>query len=85
MLEPYGLYSSSVLTVYDTYEHWTFNQTDKEKVEQRFYAGTKIPVEYLKGGYTFSKGRITFDWNFTLTRNATDPFRRIGLLGLHDT
>lgn len=30
------------------------------------------------------KGRITFDWNFTFTRNATDPFRRIGLLGLND-
>jgi hypothetical protein len=30
------------------------------------------------------KGRITFDWNFTLTRNSSDPFRRIGLLGLND-
>ena len=30
------------------------------------------------------KGRITFDWNFTFTRNASNPFRRIGLLGLND-
>jgi hypothetical protein len=30
------------------------------------------------------KGRITFDWNFTFERNSTDPFRRIGLLGLND-
>jgi hypothetical protein len=38
----------------------------------------------MKGGFPMKKGRITFDWNFTFTRNATDPFRRIGLLGLND-
>lgn len=31
-----------------------------------------------------SEGTVKFDWNFTLTRNRTDPFRRIGLLGLHN-
>ena len=30
------------------------------------------------------EGDVTFDWNFTLTRNRTDPFRRIGLLALHN-
>jgi len=30
------------------------------------------------------EGTVKFDWNFTLTRNRTDPFRRIGLLALHN-
>lgn len=86
MLEVFDWYSKSVLTVYDTYEHWTFNAEtgEKEMVPQETYGDTNIPVEYILGGYTFPKGRITFDWNFTFTRNATDPFRRIGLLALHN-
>jgi hypothetical protein len=85
MLEPFDFYSKTVLTVYDTYEHWTFNETTGQKQKDvEYLAGTNIPVQYVLGGYTFPKGRISFDWNFTLTRNATDPFRRIGLLALHD-
>lgn len=85
MLEPFDWYSKTVLTVYDTYEHWTFNETTQksEPAKQHYWGATNIPVQYLLGGYTFPKGRVTFDWNFTLTRNASDPFRRIGLLALH--
>lgn len=31
-----------------------------------------------------NEGDVTFDWNVTLTRNRTDPFRNIGLLALHN-
>ena len=31
MLEPWDFYSKTVLIVYDTYEHWTFNATTGEK------------------------------------------------------
>jgi len=31
-----------------------------------------------------NEGSVTFDWNFTFVRNSTDPFRRIGLLALHN-
>jgi len=37
----------------------------------------------MLGGMVFPKGRVTFDFNFTITRNRTDPFRDIGLLVLH--
>lgn len=30
------------------------------------------------------EGDVTFDWNFTFTRNRTDPFRQLGLLALHN-
>lgn len=72
------------MSVYDTYEHWTFNESGKFKVEPSYYEGTKIPVEFMKGGIPMKKGRITFDWNFTFVRNSSDPIRRIGLLGLND-
>lgn len=86
MLEPFDFYSKTVLTVYDTYEHWTFNETTGEKQydEVEYLEGTNIPVQYVLGGYTFPKGRISFDWNFTFVRNSTNPFRRIGLLALHN-
>ena len=32
----------------------------------------------------FRKGRLAYDFNFTMTRNRTDPFRDIGLLVVHD-
>jgi len=38
----------------------------------------------MLGGFSFNKGRVAFDWNFTLTRNSSNPFRRIGLLALHN-
>lgn len=85
MLEVFDWYSKTVLVVYDTYERWNFNQTSgKEEQVVRYYEGTNIPVSYLLGGQTFRKGRISFDWNFTFVRNSSDPFRRIGLLALHE-
>ncbi len=32
----------------------------------------------------FPKGRLAFDFNFTFSRNRTDPFKEIGLLVVHD-
>lgn len=37
----------------------------------------------MLGGYSLPRGRITFDFNFTFTRNSTEPFRHIGLLVLN--
>lgn len=85
MLHVFPWYSKLVLTVYDTRERWVFNEeTQKEELAQNYLAGTDIPVSYMLGGYTMNEGTVKFDWNFTLTRNRTDPFRRIGLLGLHN-
>lgn len=39
---------------------------------------------WMLGGMRFRKGRLAYDFNFTLTRNKTDPFRHIGLLAVHD-
>ncbi len=38
----------------------------------------------MLGGMRFRKGRLAYDFNFTLTRNQSDPFREIGLLVVHD-
>jgi len=37
----------------------------------------------MLGGFVMHQGRVTFDFNFTFTRNASDPFRDIGLLVLN--
>lgn len=37
----------------------------------------------MLGGLSLPQGRVTFDFNFTFTRNRTDPFRDIGLVVLH--
>lgn len=37
----------------------------------------------MMGGIPFPQGRVTFDFNFTFTRNKTDPFIHIGLIALH--
>lgn len=37
----------------------------------------------MLGGIPFPRGRVTFDFNFTFTRNRTDPFRDISLLTVH--
>jgi hypothetical protein len=37
----------------------------------------------MLGGLVMRKGRVTFDFNFTFIRNASDPFRDIGLLALN--
>jgi hypothetical protein len=37
----------------------------------------------MLGGMVFPRGRVGFDFNFTLKRNSTDPFRDIGLLAVH--
>jgi hypothetical protein len=86
MLEPFDWYSKTVLTVYDTYDHWTFNSTtgEQEPPAVQYHANTTIPVQFMLGGYTFPKGRIAFDWNFTFTRNASNPLRRLGLLAVHN-
>lgn len=47
-------------------------------------AGTSVPGQYMLGGLGFRKGIVRFDFNFTFTRNRTDPFRHIGLLAVHD-
>ena len=47
-------------------------------------AGTSVPGQYMLGGLGFRKGRVMFDFNFTFTRNTTDPIRHIGLLAVHD-
>lgn len=86
IMEPFDWYSKTVLTVYDTYDHWTFNQTtgEKQPPAAQYYANTTIPVQFMLGGFTFPKGRISFDWNFTFTRNSSNPLRRLGLLALHN-
>lgn len=42
-----------------------------------------IPASYMLGGMVVPQGHVAFDFNFTLSRNRTDPFRDIGLLMLH--
>lgn len=55
-----------------------------EKAPEIFYANTSVPASYMLGGMRFKKGRLAYDFNFTFTRNRTDPFRDISLLVLHD-
>lgn len=43
-----------------------------------------MPAIWMLGGMRFGKGRVAYDFNFTLSRNQTDPFRDIGLLVVHD-
>ncbi len=38
----------------------------------------------MLGGLRFRKGGLGYDFNFTFTRNSSDPFRDIGLLVVHD-
>ena len=47
------------------------------------YAGTNVSASWIHGGMQFPRGRVAFDFNFTFTRNRTDPFREIGLLAVH--
>lgn len=68
------------MSVYDTRERWIFNSTDKAPVST--YQDTDIPAYTMMGGLVFPKGRVTFDFNFTFSRNRTDPFRDIGLLAV---
>ena len=85
MLHAFPWYSKLVLSVYDTREKWVFNpETGKEEKKENYLNGTNIPVTFMLGGYTMKEGTVKFDWNFTLTRNRTNPFRRIGLLALHN-
>lgn len=85
-LEPFEEMSRKVLTLYDTRERWVFNQTTQqmEKAPEIFYENTTVPASYMLGGMRFIKGRLAYDFNVTLTRNRTDPFRDISLLVLHD-
>jgi hypothetical protein len=85
MMHVFPWYSKLVLSVYDTHEKWIFNETTGEKTPfKQYLAGTNVPVSFMLGGYAMNDGKVTFDWNFTFTRNSTDPFHNIGLLGLHD-
>lgn len=54
------------------------------KAPEQYYEGTKVPAMWMLGGMRFRKGRLAYDFNFTLSRNRTDPFRDIGLLVVHD-
>ena len=47
-----------------------------------YYKDTDIAATWMMGGISFPKGRVTFDFNFSLTRNRSDPFAKIGLLVL---
>ena len=80
MLEIFDIYSKMVLTVYDTRERWELGEGPQEKL---YAEGTRIPIVFMLGGAQFGIGKLTFDWNFTMTRNSTDPFRRLGLVTLH--
>ena len=79
--QDFDWYNRQVLTVYDTKERWIFNTTEKAQIHN--LAGTSVPAAYMLGGMPFPRGRVTFDFNFTLSRNRTDPFRDIGLLAVH--
>lgn len=85
-LEPFEEMSRKVVSVYDTRERWVFNQTTglKEKAPVHNFQGTDIPAYWMLGGMPFRKGGVGFDFNFTLTRNSSDPIRDIGLLIMHD-
>lgn len=78
--------SRKVLSLYDTRERWVFDQETQEmkKAAEQFYEGTTVPAMWMLGGMRFRKGRLAYDFNLTLTRNRTDPFRDIGLLVIHD-
>jgi hypothetical protein len=34
--------------------------------------------------FRYRNSRLAYDFNFTMTRNRTDPFRHIGLLVVND-
>ena len=56
----------------------------RQPVPPRFYEETNIPASWMLGGMRFRKGGLGFDFNFTFTRNRTDPFRGISLLAVHE-
>lgn len=85
-LEPFEDMSRKVLSVYDTRERWVFNEATglKEKATVSYLEGTTIPAYWMLGGLRFKKGGLSCDFNFTFTRNQSDPFRDISLLVVHD-
>ena len=74
--------AKKLLSVHDTRERWIFDST--QKVPEKLFSDTKVPASWMMGGMRFKKGRLAFDFNFTFTRNKTDPLRKIGLLVVHD-
>ncbi len=78
--------SHKVLSVYDTKERWVFDSVtgEKTRADVRKLEGTTIEAMWMLGGMRFRKGGLGFDFNFTFTRNMSDPFRGIGLLAVHD-
>lgn len=56
----------------------------REPVPPHFYEDTDVRASWMLGGLRFRKGGLAFDFNFTFTRNASDPFRGISLLAVHD-
>lgn len=56
----------------------------KVPLPPRFYEGTNITASWMLGGMRFKKGGLGFDFNFTFSRNRTDPFRGISLLAVHE-
>jgi hypothetical protein len=71
-----------VLTLYDTHERWVFDKSDNQT--PKGFNGTTIPGTWMHSGMGFHQGRLGYDFNFTLVRNNSDPFRDIGLLVIHD-
>lgn len=43
-----------------------------------------MTASWMVGGVKFRKGGLGFDFNFTISRNQSDPFRGISLLAVHD-
>jgi hypothetical protein len=76
--EPFDWLNRQVLTVYDTRSRWRPFRDEKIKIGEE-----EVAASYMLGGFPLPKGRVTFDFNFTLRRNDTDPFRDIGLLVLN--
>lgn len=73
-------YSKQVLTVYDTRPNRTNPQ---HKPEYLVVNGTATNIEMLRmmGGISIDDfGDVTYDFNFTIRRNETDPFSNISLV-----
>ena len=71
--EPFPWYSKQVLTLYDSKDKFVF-----EDVSEGNITGV-----YMLGGMSFPEGRVTFDFNFTFSRNRSNPFVDIGLVALN--
>lgn len=56
----------------------------RQPIPTQFYEDTNVTASWMLGGMRFRKGGLGFDFNFTFTRNWTDPFKGISLLAVHE-